>query len=387
MKRGVCMTNSVKYRKLTLSEGRMLAYSTKIDLSLENDTLKIKINMPNENMQTDYANFEAIAFCAKSAVEKLKVILSYTDLYWNGKDWGKNPIDFTIKNRVGQGEKIGAKYCHYARFLYRAWKMKELYNDWFSVSDTNKTEVVKFGDLYQNALNSENEKLFFSDPKKKSDIKDVTEITENHLEKWFVEYTKKSNNDKNIQHKQKTWGEKLLGVELHDQFPCGVFYGNNYNEAVHGMNRVFNTGYFDLWGFNKKEDTYYLCELKKKGNEKLGIVSELFFYSCLMKDLIRIATSKEFKDHFKKKRKMYRGFNEFVDGARINAAVKAFFLIPDFHSFIKGKQEDETKNNFKKLLAVMNTRNDSVKFDYIWFDQDEIVGDSPADFIDELKKR
>ncbi len=361
-------------KTIPLNSGK-LAYSSAIDLKEKNGKLEILINNPDVNMQTDFSDFEAIAFCARSSNVNLKVELSYKALYWNGNDWGKNPIDFTKVNRIVQGKRVGANYCHYARFLYRAWKMDELY-EWFTISDDNRNEVLKFGDLYKTAL-AEN-KLFFNDPSKDSEIKNGNEITENHLEKWFALHARKKDNKAvNI----------LQNVsELYDQFPCGLFYGDSYKEAVHCKNRIFNTGYFDLWGYKGGKEIY-LFELKKNDNKKLGIISELFFYSCLMKDFLHIVNSTEFQNHIVQKRAFHRGFEKFVEQAKISNSVKACFLVPDFHSFITENANDTQKRdkNMSALLKVMNTRKDNVQYECLWFNQDEIVGNNVAEFITALK--
>ena len=372
MEQHIFMKKTVRLKYITLGAGRKLDYSSAIDLNLKGNTLEIKINNPDANMQTDFADFEAIAFCARSSNANLKIVLNYDALCWDGNDWGKNPIDFTKVNRIGQGNNgVEAKYCHYARFLYRAWKMNTLY-EWFEIGSVNGKEVSKFGDLYETALNDN--KLFFNDPSKDSGIKDGTEITENHLEKWFVLNIRKKN----------TKVENLLQnvSELHDQFPCGLFYGSSYDEAVHCKNRIFNTGYFDLWGHNNGKEVY-LFELKKDGNNKLGIISELFFYSCLMKDFIHIVKTTEFQNHVDNKKTFYRGFKEFVEQAKNSDSVKAFFLVPDFHPFITGNNNAE--NNMKALLGVMNTRKDNVQFGRCWFNQGDIVGNDVAKFISILK--
>ncbi len=362
---------------------RKLQYSKKMKLEQKdngkNQVLVIKIDNPTINMQKDDADFEAIAFCAKSAEPNLKVILCYESLGWIEKDkkWGTDatgrniPIDFTQGKRIGaQFKTIDPDICHYARFLYRAYKMKELYADWFEIDGKNKNEVDTFEKLYKKALNQGN--LFFSDPGSSSNIKDDNGFTENHLEKWFVLNTR---NGTAIDSK---YCENFpCDLELHDQFPCGIFYGKTYDDAKKEKNRVFNTGYFDLWGCDKKNNQMYIFELKKKGNEKLGIVSELFFYSCLMKDFIIISQSKEFKNHIQNKndKEMFRGFKEFKTVVPNCREIKAFFLVPKFHPFItEGKNKRGARdNNMRKLLDVMNMRGDNVKHGCIWFKQDTII--------------
>ena len=135
-----------------------------------------------------------------------------------------------------------------------------------------------------------------------------------------------------------SWENKCDNIKLYDQFPCGLFY-----EDKNEQNRLFNRGAFDLWGVDN-EGNICLFELKEEKNHSLGIISELFFYSCLIKD---------FKS----------------------------FLAPKLYSFIK--------DNLNAVLEKMNERNDGVIYDYIKFDQKKIVKPEKTDveiFIKNLKE-
>ncbi len=375
-------------RIIVFHDGSTLPYSDYLDLELmQRDGVKllnIKVKQPTSNMQEDDVDFEAIAFCARSRAADLKVNLSYLDEFggWNGRVWIDSPIDFTKRER--NIKRINDNYFHYSRFLYRAWKMQELYGEWFSVCDANgnnnKKEVTEFGCLYKKAL--EDKFLFFSDPDRNSGIKDVSSIAENHLEKWFVIHT---HND----YKATTILQNK--IKLFDQFPCGVLYGRTYNEAVHERNRIFNKGCFDLWGYNEGKDIkdIFLYELKEKENtNKLGIISELFFYSCLMQDFVCIAKQQGFKEHISRKRKFFRGLDEFAKHAEKADNVKAFFLVPGFHSFITGNINGKNRRNenMNRLLEVMNKRNDNVQYGCLWFKQEDIVGVDELKFIKKLKQ-
>ena len=62
-------------KTILLNSGK-LAYSSAIDLKKENGKLEILINNPDVNMQTDFSDFEAIAFCARSSNANLKIVLN-----------------------------------------------------------------------------------------------------------------------------------------------------------------------------------------------------------------------------------------------------------------------------------------------------------------------
>jgi len=76
---------------------------------------------------------------------------------------------------------------------------------------------------------------------------------------------------------------RALGVELVDhQFPVGLFRGDVTNAT-----QVFPAGKaaVDLVGWNEHDRRFVLVELKKRGSEPIGAVSELFFYAMLLQDV------------------------------------------------------------------------------------------------------
>ena len=348
-----------KAKRIIIND-RKLNYSPHIDLNYDEriapNQLTIKVNKVTANMQDNEADFEAIAFCAKSINNKFEVTLEYKAL----KEWD-----------IAKNDWIG---------IYRAFKMKELY-PWFKISNDNSDEVDKFGKLYTEALS--NNKLRFNLPESDSGIKENNTIKENHLEKWFVLNTHKQSRNKIFDNLH-----LLKSIQLHDQLPCGLFYGNKIPDDISEKTRIFNTGYFDLWGIYQGE--FCLFELKKKGNNKLGVISELFFYSCLVKDYLYIL--KNNKTDFAKMDD-YRGYKDF-DKLDFNQEIKirSYFLVPSFNVFITGYNRDIStrvkirESNMKQLLKVLNERTDNVQYDCIWFNQDEITAGKEKEFIDGLKE-
>lgn len=311
----------------------------------DNATLELYIKYPYENMQNNKADFEAITFAVWSVNPDIKIVLKYK--HW---EWGNQipPIyDKKEMEREQKEEKTEGNIYHYMRFLYRAYKMKTLYGN-FSIAPQNDSEVGLFGDLFENAKTSNN--LYMTTSDSESSVKNSEdELTENNLEKWFV---LKSHAVNGI-HSEVQYLRKLTGVcELYDQFPCGLFYDANTPSEE---KRIFNTGYFDLWGTDENNDIC-LFELKKPGNKGLGIISELFFYSCLAKDFKDIG-----KPNDKKK---VRGYNVFLNA---NKKIKAYFLVPEFHSFIDG--------HIDSIINVMNKRTDGVEYGYIKFNYENISKD------------
>ena len=107
------------------------------------------------------------------------------------------------------------------------------------------------------------------------------------------------------------------------QWPVGLF-----NENVSRDNRVFSGGKsaIDLMGIRGR--TLVLVELKKRGNDKVGALSELIFYSSVMRDALK-------------------GVFEFEGGSRARSAgitrdhladcsdISAALLAPSIHPLLR----------------------------------------------------
>jgi hypothetical protein len=79
--------------------------------------------------------------------------------------------------------------------------------------------------------------------------------------------------------------ERLINITnakfIERQLPVGLFKGR-----VARGNEIFTRGKsaIDLWGVNKENDLL-IFELKAGNNARVGIISELFFYVCVMQEL------------------------------------------------------------------------------------------------------
>ncbi|WP_022769211.1 hypothetical protein [Butyrivibrio sp. NC2007] len=307
------------------------------------------------NMQTDYANFESIAFAVWSVCESCEIELNFqrsTEAFYL-------PSDFKLSNLYDEEIKreLASRIQHYMRFLYRAWNMQRLYKK-FIISEANKAEVEHFGRQYSEAL--KRKQLQYVAPMKDADIKKTKNITENHLEKRFVlDGINRGTVFSSIE------GAKTeMDVSPYDQLPCGIFYGESENDC-HESTRIFNEGAFDLWGIDRTNNEICIFELKREGNYKLGIISELFFYSCVMGDILEIGKGN--------RKSNYRGFSFLWEEKNNKDLIQAYFLTPDMHSFLK------KDNRIAKVIELMNQRLDrKVKYGYLQFDprnidKDEIV--------------
>lgn len=375
-----------KYKELNFSKGNILQYSSNISCEWKKEQTELEIYMGRDahnipyatcNVQTDYADFESIAFCVWAKCPDCKVILRYEPLKWYTEKENVFPLDYEHydeclewiaeekERRKKEGKKlndsIGSRIQHYMRFLYRVMKMKELYGEKFFVDENHSEEVEIFTKEFQKRITDKSFKM--TKPTQKGGAKETKNVSENHLEKWFMYYSATPMMKEKC---PELVNSKSGNMKLYDQFPCGLFAGSPSEK-----NRIFNRGAFDLWGMDKENHIclYELKEYKNAGH--LGIISELFFYSCLISDLKKVA---EFLSDEEKSKCEFRGFQEFL---RANNKITAYFLVPRFHSFIK--------ENLSEILREMNQRNDNVQYDAIVFDQDKIVGEDTEAFLKELR--
>lgn len=359
---------------LELKEQR-LYYSSKIQCEPKNpsDVLSITINYPTENMQTDSSDFEGIAVAAWSVEPSLTIRLKYEQFNKDedGNNWDRKSLQLPSYKDAKGSDRVRSAWLHYMRFLYRVMTFQNQYGkDKFVVDDSNNDEIELFRELYTKALESKN--LYITRPteegkaKTKDEIVSQKTVLENHLEKWFVK-----NSECLTGELEKEFIEKVGAcIKVYDQLPCSMFY-KCPNDKPSAASRIFTAGYFDLWGV--KDNELCLFELKKEDNAHLGIISELYFYANLMKDM------KETKDVYKRVKNnhtfKYRGFDVFWNNEK-NGKVNAYFLVPELYPFFE--------SNKKAILEVLNKGNTGIKFDVIMFDQKFIVGDYD-DFIEGIK--
>ncbi len=366
------MSKMRRYNELILQDEK-LQYSSRISCTWKVEAKELEIylgrdahNIPyaTTNLQTDYSNFESIAFCVWAKYPECKIVLRYEPLKWYTREDKVFPLDYENydaclewiaeeKKKRDLNDSIRARMLHYMRFLYRVMKMKELYGKRFEVDTSNDSEVMLFTKEFSKGIK---EKLFtITEPMRKGGVKGISKVSENHLEKWFAHCSATPV----MEEKCPEFVRSCSGnIQLYDQFPCGLFV-NSKSEK----NRIFNSGAFDLWGLDT-ENNICLYELKEYRNAHLGIISELFFYSCLMSDFKKIAPDKGTE---------YRGFAKFIQA---NDKVRAYFLVPRFHAFVE--------KNLSGILQAMNGRGDDVQYDAIRFKQEDIVGDDVKAFIDEV---
>ena len=233
-----------------------LPRSDYVEINEKDNNIWIKINKPTENMQTDMADFEALAIMCKC----IKPIVNVTIQFENYNGWHR---------MFGN---LNSESSAYLRFLYRVITFKEAFPDWVEISDENKEEVDYFKSLLNDALKEG--KVSNNIPDKKA------EFNPNGKEEQVIERKLACTKEGKEYLKQKYINlypdNDLLFVN--NQLPNGLF-NIKPQEIPHESNRIFTSGAYDIWGIDKKGN-FCIFELKKdKGNIQLGVISELFFYA------------------------------------------------------------------------------------------------------------
>lgn len=290
------LVNKTKYKGLKLP-----AY---IDFYIKNKVLSLSLSYHNTkdgivfscvaNMQTDEAAFEGWGICLKHHLHKHidSVVLS----------WDK-PSEITDNQKL-----------HYNRFLYRVIRFKEMF-DWFKVADLNRKELNDFK-------------------------KELTDLIINTPLSEASEPSEKGSKEKKIEYNQRNLNSIKDNFQIHcinHQLPVGV--------KKHG--KSFFTGRasaIDIWGIDDNNNLN-IYELKYK-NKKVGIISELLFYSGVMYDLF---VSKQIGIPAKVKEIRDAEYLYGNNSSSINA-IKAHFLFDKLHPLVVG------------VTALLNTNNLGIKF-------------------------
>jgi len=273
-----------------------------IFISCENTvTMKLSSKAVSSNMQNDDGAFEGWALVLKRWGNFEKVILCWDkpDLIDNG---------------------------HYQRFLFRIKHFSNDFKNWFSID--------KDCQLFRNDLIiKEEEKYLLNIPSKRGDK--VSPNAEAILEDRFV------NGD------LKEPLMKITNAEsLYRQLPVGVF-----ENKVSKSTSIFTGGKsaIDIWGFNKK-DELLVFELKANKNEKVGIISELYFYV----NVLQMVRTKELKHS------NCLLENEHLQNIPETKKINAYFLAPSIHPLID-----------QEILSLLNKEtHDEINYHYIQIDNE-----------------
>jgi len=285
-----------------------------IEFEIRENSVEMRLSATavRKNMQEDKASFEGWALVLRRWGKFDKVILSW--------------------NRPSFDPESSAE-AHYQRFLFRVDNFSWNFRSWFSVSAgcLNYLTDLKINDASN---------YYLSPPYNERDKKDV-QGTESILEYQF------SLGD---------WKDALKSLTnadyLNRQLPVGVF-----NRPVSNKTRILpkNKSAIDVWGISKTNELL-IFELKAEGNNKIGIITELYFYCCVMQ---RIQ-----KGQFKYEK--YDVVN--LDRIAKTKKIKAYFFAPALHPLID-----------KALVDLLNAgTSPNVEFHYLKFSQLDGVLQNPV---------
>jgi len=288
---------------LLSNKRRNIKIPSGINFSIAGNTVKIKLssNAVSTNMQKDDGAFEGWALVLKRWGKYHSVIIS----------WDK-------PNLIDNG--------HYQRFLFRLKHFSQDFNSWFSIDKDCQIFLV---DLKIKQA----EKYLLNIPSKRGDK--VSPNPEAILEDRFV------NSDLR---------EPLMNisnaVSVYRQLPVGVFENRVSKSAS-----IFTGGKsaIDIWGFNKSNELL-VFELKADSNEKVGIISELYFYVCVLQ-MVR-------KQIFKHENCLNE--NKHLLEIPVTKKIRAYFLSPTLHPLVD-----------KEILKLLNEVSpDEISYHYIQFSKE-----------------
>jgi hypothetical protein len=200
------------------------------------DTLAMYVNHPDRNMQENDSSFEAWSLAFKA--------VGYKSV----------KLDWDTSNKRNRNQ-----LRHYDRFLYRVEKFKALY-PWFENREVNTDHI--FGENVEKYINYGTTKVSQSSK---------GEDSENHFEEQLYK-SERFRKEHNIQN-----------GHIERQLPVGIFTGNPPTKA----NSLFTgkASAIDLYGIDN-DGVFKIFELKVAKNKKAGALSEVFFYWCIIKDVI-----------------------------------------------------------------------------------------------------
>ncbi|MCK1566610.1 hypothetical protein IVB08_22040 [Bradyrhizobium sp. 173] len=211
-------------------------------------TLTIRTKGLYENMQGDAAAFEAwsLALLCHCGVKRVAIRLD------------EEP-----------GDREGL--LHFERLLYRLARFAELFPEEISIDSSvaTRSKVV-----------SSKGRLFLNEPGDRSALIDSELAT--RFEAIIANPASHSERDLEMALEISPAFRAELGLDrVMRQWPVGLFH-----ESVSRDSRVFSGGKsaIDLMGIRGR--TLVLVELKKQGNNKVGALSELIFYSSVMRDAL-----------------------------------------------------------------------------------------------------
>ena len=243
------------YTYFTLSNGLLQIYlKQQIVKNKESNYIPVFQNPILQNMQTDATAFEGWAICLKT---------------WLPDDIQRVVLKWDVPTDKQLSETKSAKF-HYNRFKYRVMRFSEAYK-WFSIDHSNDHIIKTFKKEWEDSrftINSSSKKIDEQGRKK--------DLCETQVEFDIVH--------QNTNHTIMT---NRFDLDVFDrQFPVGVRRIESHKDV-----QFFNGrgSAIDLYGYkNGTLSIFELKYIKGKGtaeNKKVGIISELFFYANIIRDI------------------------------------------------------------------------------------------------------
>jgi len=305
----------------------------------DENKLKVHINFPQNNMQDDKAAFEAWALIFYTKKNR-DIILRFKPINWGGS------------LVMSSGE-----HPNYMRFLYRVWKFNEQMK-WFSIEEESQNIINEFETEF---LKYKIQKQLINNrPQKEAEVSKGAK-SEHFFENTFVRVAQANKILKDIVEKE----DGTMLVDIYNQLPNGLFKGNCQKD-IKEANRIFPTGYFDMWGISK-ENELCIFELKvsdSKGedanNKSVGIISELFFYANYSKDIFMDKNCCHSKTETE-----YRGYDKLLSSSKEGIPkIKAYFLAPMYHSRIE--------DNMDGIERCLNNNTLQIEYRFLKYNYDKI---------------
>ena len=224
-----------------------------IEFNILDEMLNIKITAAStvQNMQKDSSAFEAWAVLLKRWIEEIETV----SLSWD------EPLFYSLSD---------ADMLHYQRFLFRAQECDRAFS-WFTVDRTTSRSLAQ---LVVNAIDSPFV-LNSQDEDRRRDFAEVLpldEYGEDELEEFILTHPNTTTNFTNT-----------FSLDIVDnQLPVGLF-----QDEVLTPNAVFphKKSAIDIWGINQQNE-FCLFELKNSSNNKVGSLTEMFFYSKVIQKVV-----------------------------------------------------------------------------------------------------
>lgn len=272
-----------------------------VGFTLENNQLEVVISNKSldKNMQNDPSAFEGWIIClmaifkndAANCIKSVNILFDETPTFDN----------CSSKDR---------------QFYYRLYKAHKNYG--WTIEACNKIEEI---------TSWKNKNIVLTTPSDEAQ-KEAANI-EAKLERIFIE------NHANGKRK------------IYQQLPLGLF-----NDNVAEKNRLLPTSYLDMWEIDN--NTLKLYELKAKGNTKVGILSELIYYTNIIEDFIYG------NYEFAKCKRDYRGIDKLKEcqEEKCIKRIQGIFLTDGLHPMIA--------NNKEVILEILNKRKNTTTLDIIF---------------------